>query len=435
MKRVRFAPSPTGYLHVGNIRIALINYLFAKKHNAEFFLRIDDTDFKRSKQEYVDAIIEDLKWLGIDHHQMFRQSDRLDRYNTIKNQFIEKGILYPCYETEAELDTKRKIQMASGKPPIYIMASKADLERFTHEGRKPHYRFKLPHTEVNWKDHVQGDVHFPKQTMSDPILIREDGSYLYTFTSVVDDIDYDITHIFRGKDHISNTAVQISIFKAVCTLLNKPFHIEFGHVSFLLDQKGEPLSKRNQDISIRALRKQNIHPITVISYLFYVGTPHAIKPQYNLNESLDMFDIKNYGGASPKFSTDELKILNAKLYHTAPYDWIAKDTSLTSKQWDIVKFNVENLDEIKKWENILSDAFKDNIVDEDYAKTILSLLPASLEWKVWFQAIKEKTGRKGKEAVAPIRLMLTGKEHGPEMQELMNALGKNKIMKRLSKNI
>ncbi|USO02278.1 MAG: glutamate--tRNA ligase [Alphaproteobacteria bacterium] len=432
MKRVRFAPSPTGYLHVGNIRIALINYLFAKKHNAEFFLRIDDTDFKRSKQEYVDGILEDLTWLDIKTDKTFRQSDRLDRYNAVQNQLIDKGILYPCYETEEELETKRKIQLASGKPPVYVKASKADIERCIHEGRKPHYRFELPHEEVKWNDHIQGEVHFPKQTMSDPILIREDGSYLYTFTSVVDDIDYDITHIFRGKDHISNTAVQICILKAVCELADKPFQMEFGHTSFLLDQKGGPLSKRNQDISIRALREQNIHPMTIISYLFHAGTPHSIKPQYTLEECLDEFHIKNYGGASPKFSTDELKILNAKLYHGAPYDWVSKNTTLTPEQWDIVKFNIGTAEDIQQWEAILSSDFKFEVLDKDYAKEAFALLPTSLNWKEWFQAIKEKTGRKGKEAVMPLRLILTGKEHGPEMQELITLLGREKIVKRLN---
>jgi len=431
MKRVRFAPSPTGFMHVGNIRIALINYLFAQKHDAEFFLRLDDTDFKRSKQEYVDAIVEDLKWLGIDHHKMFRQSDRLDRYNEMKNKLLETGDLYPCYETGDELETKRKIQLASGKPPLYIQASAADLERFQKEGRKPHYRFKLPDAEIKWIDHVQGEVSFPKQTMSDPILIREDGSYLYTFTSVIDDVDYDITHIFRGKDHISNTAVQTSIFKAVCKALNKPFNIEFGHISFLLGQNSEPLSKRDQSISIRSLRDQNIHPITILSYLFFAGTPHAIHPLHEMNTSMSAFDIKNYGGASPKFSTDELKLLNAKLYHTAPYEWI-KGTTLTKEQWEIVKFNIDIEDDIKMWESVLGDTFKSEEVDLDYAKVILSLLPESLDWKAWFQAIKETTGRKGKEAVQPIRLMLTSKPHGPNMQELLNLLGKEKIVKRLS---
>lgn len=434
MKRVRFAPSPTGYLHVGNVRAALINYLFAKKYDAEFFLRIDDTDLKRSKQEYVDALKEDLAWLGIQHNQTFRQSDRLDRYNELKDLLIKEGHLYPCYETEEELEVRRKIQLSCGKPPVYIPSDQEDMERFLKEGRKPHYRFRLPNVEVRWNDLVKGDMHFAKQTMSDPILVREDGSYLYTYTSVIDDVDYDITHIFRGQDHVSNTAAQILIFKVVCALLGKEFKIDFGHTSFLLGAQGEPLSKRVGSISIRDLRENDIHPMSVVSYLFYSGTPNATEPKHTIEELLEQFDVKNYGGASPKFSVDELKLLNAKLYHTASFEWVSSllKTTMTPEQWEVIRFNVEKSSDIKDWENILDDHFQASFVDKEYAASILALLPKSLDWKTWFELIKTTTGRKGKDAVMPIRLMLTGKEHGPEMQQLLSMLGQEKVVKRLA---
>lgn len=430
--RVRFAPSPTGYLHVGNIRPALINYLFAQKTGGEFILRIDDTDTQRSKEEYTTALKEDLAWLGLDYAFTFKQSERITRYDEIRDQLIASRHLYPCYETEEELDIRRKIQLSYGKPPIYTLPSPEELNRYADEGRKPHYRFRLPAIEVSWNDFIKGPMTFPKQTMSDPILVREDGSYLYTFTSVVDDVDYDITHIFRGQDHVSNTAVQICIFRAVCELVGKEFKIDFGHMSLLLGASGEALSKRDNSIGIRQLRDVHIHSMAITSYLFYLGSPFAIEPRYSMDDLIKQFDVKYYGGASPKFSVEELALLNGRLYHSAPYEWIKDGTTLTSEQWEIVRFNVEKPSDIKTWEHILSDTFTSSFFDKEYAAAILSLLPESLDWKTWFDAIKATTGRKGKEAVMPIRQMLTDEDHGPEMQVLLGLLGVAKIQKRLT---
>ena len=429
--RVRFAPSPTGYLHVGNIRPAFINYLFALQTGGEFILRIDDTDTQRSKQAYTNALKEDLEWLGISYAYTFAQSDRLARYDEIKDQLIARGHLYACYETEEELEVRRKIQLSYGKPPIYIPSTPEEINRFIDEGRKPHYRFRLPAIEVSWNDLMKGSMYFPKQTMSDPILVREDGSYLYTFTSVVDDIDYDITHIFRGQDHVSNTAVQICIFKAICELMSKEFRIEFGHMSLLLGAQGEALSKRDNSIGIRHLRAIHIHPMAILSTLFYLGSPFAIEPRYTIESLLPQFDIKNYAGASPRFSVEELILLNARLYHTAPYEWIKDHTTLTSEQWDVVRFNIETAQDIPSWECVFKDDFCTTHFDAAYAQQILALLPEDLDWKTWFEAIKRTTGRKGKEAVLPIRQMLTEHEHGPEMSMLLKLLGKKEVVKRL----
>lgn len=429
--RVRFAPSPTGYLHVGNIRPAFINYLFALQTGGEFILRIDDTDTQRSKQEYTDALKEDLEWLGISYAYTFAQSERLARYDEVRDQLIANGHLYACYETEEELEVRRKIQLSYGKPPIYTPSTPEEVNRFIDEGRKPHYRFRLPAVEVSWNDLIKGPMHFPKQTMSDPILVREDGSYLYTFTSVVDDVDYDITHIFRGQDHVSNTAVQICIFRAVCALVGKEFQTEFGHMSLLLGAGGEALSKRDNSIGIRHLRAAHIHPMTILSYLFYLGSPFAIEPRHSIGSLLPQFDIKNYGGASPRFSVDELKLLNARLYHTAPYEWIKEYVTFTPEQWDAVRFNIATVQDIPGWEYVFKDDFKATHFDEVYAKQILALLPEDLDWKTWFDAIKTVTGRKGKDAVLPIRQMLTNHEHGPEMPVLLRLLGQKRVKERL----
>jgi glutamyl-tRNA synthetase len=446
--RVRFAPSPTGFLHIGNARAALINWLFAKNKGGTFILRQDDTDQERSEQRFADAIQEDLSWLGLNHDLFFKQSDRFDRYNEVRDQLIKAGRIYPCYETPEELDYKRKRLLSKGLPPIYDRASltltEDQINDYIKEGRKPHWRFKLNDGVISWNDHIRGHVEFKGQDLSDPVLIRADGAYLYTLTSVIDDFDYKITHIIRGEDHVTNTATQIQIFEAIND--NKPFSIEFAHTSLLLGEDGSPLSKRLGSLSLHSLRDAGIEPMAINCLLARLGTSLPIEPKLTLEDLSNDFNLDIFSRTPPRFSEIDLKNLNHKLYHQMPFESVEKNlikkgiTKISEPIWQLLHDNIGDLNDLKHWEDVLfEDIAFNTAVDKDYIKQALERLPKDpwneTTWKTWTDSLKEITGRKGKDLYMPIREALTGLAHGPEMKEIILLIGYNLVCTRLKSMI
>ncbi|MCX7343292.1 MAG: glutamate--tRNA ligase [Proteobacteria bacterium] len=443
MIRVRFAPSPTGYLHIGNARAALINYLYSLRNGGEFILRIDDTDLERSKPEYEKAIFEDLAWLGIKHNNTFKQSSRFDRYKEIRDKLIESGRLYPCYETPEELDYKRKRQLAKGQPPIYDRAAlsltDAEIAAFEAEGRTPHWRFKLDHTPIVWDDKIRGPVKFDGSQLSDPVLIRADGIFLYSLCSVIDDIDYKITHIIRGEDHVTNTATQIQLFKAANG--EKDYPLTFAHTSLLMDEDGDKLSKRLGSLSLGQMRDSGIEPMAIACLLAKLGTSLPVEPFLTMEELAAPFDLSIFSRTPPRFSEKELWALNHKLYHLMPFSQMQQHLNLagfgnfSETHWRAVHDNIEKLSDLKPWQDIFFGKIVGTCQDHDFLKTAMSLLPEEPwdenTWATWTQNVKEKTGRKGKELFMPLRQALTAMDHGPEMKVLLPLIGRQVVLMRL----
>jgi len=440
---VRFAPSPTGYLHIGNARAALINYLYALRCGGEFILRIDDTDLERSKPECEEAIYRDIEWLGIKYSRSFRQSERFDRYNQIRDELIASGRLYPCYETPEDLDFKRKRLMAKGHSPIYDRAalSLTDTEKaaFKAEGRTPHWRFKLDHEPIIWQDMVRGEVKFDGAQLSDPVLIRADGVFLYSLCSVVDDIDYAITHIIRGEDHVTNTATQIQLFKAVNG--EKDFPLTFAHTTLLMDEDGHGLSKRLGSLSLGQMREYGIEPMAIACLLARLGTSLPVEPLPTLEELASSFDLSIFSRTPPRFSEKDLWSLNHKLYHLMPFEQVqqrlaaAGYSDFSEAHWRAVHDNIEKIDDLKPWQDIFFGQLKGTCADTEFLKIALDLLPSGpwdeTTWGAWAQSIKEVTARKGKELFMPLRQALTAMDHGPEMKALLPLIGIEKTKHRL----
>ncbi len=442
-KRLRFAPSPTGNIHIGNTRIALMNYLLsAKEQDAEFILRIDDTDQERSKQEYIDNIKTDLNWLGFKVDDVFNQSSRLDLYENALNKLKEQGLAYACYETPEELEYKKKRLLSRGKPPIYdremLTLSDEKRKEYEKEGRKAYYRFKISDEKITWEDKAKGKIEFEGANISDPVLVRENGSFLYMLPSVVDDIDYKITDIVRGEDHIANTAIQIQMIKALGGKVPN-----FAHISFITNDTGQGLSKRFNDLSIMKLREQGISASSITSYLFSLGTSES-KIYPNLEDMAKDFSISNYGKGSVKFSIDKLKKINSHFTQNLPYEkalkYIPQDIAEENKQefWNIVKDNIENVNELSFWQNILFNSeMKYEIKNKELAKALLENLPADLNeesFKETVAKIKEQTNLKGKELFIGIRQALTSLEHGPELSKVVNLMSLESIKNRLKIN-
>ena len=434
---VRVAPSPTGYLHVGNARAALLNYLFALHAGGKFMLRIDDTDDTRSKPEYEAAILEDLKWLGLEHQIFARQSDRADRYRETAERLKTAGKLYPCYETGAELDRRRKRQMAAGKPPVYDRAAlaltSAQRDAFEAEGRKPHWRFKLSHDKVYWNDLIRGPVEIDTATLSDPVLIREDGRFLYTLTSVVDDADFTVSHILRGEDHVTNSAPQIEIFEALGALVPR-----FAHFALFVAAGGEVLSKREGSLSLRNLREDGIEPLALAAYLARIGTSDSIEPVLSLNELADGFAFEKMGRALAHFDMGELTALNARTLHAMPYAIVApRLMALGVRQaiWEAVKANVTRLADAAELQRLVTGPVTPVIEDGAFTARALALLPSEPwdegTWGAWTKAVGTETGAKGRALFHPLRLALTGLEHGPELKKLLPLIGRAKALARL----
>ena len=440
--KARFAPSPTGYLHVGNVRTALINWLFVRKAGGHFVLRIDDTDTARSKPEYEAAIEEDLRWLGMEWDSTERQSKRFDRYKLAADKLSKDGRLYACYETPEELEVQRKMQASRGLPPIYNRAalklSEEQKKKFASEGRKPHFRFLLNDEEVAWDDLIRGHSHFKATHMSDPVLIREDGVPVYTLASVVDDGEMHITHVIRGEDHVSNTAVQIQLYKALGFAVP-----QFAHMALLKTKEGE-LSKRLGGGDIRSLRETGILPMAVNSLLAKIGTSDAVEPFLNMPALADGFDFKKFGRAPAHYDVAELEKINEKLLHQLPFAAVKDKLAFADENfWLSVRANIKTIAEAKQWWDILHGvtvASRQSPVasDKEFLSQAATLLPAEpwneTTYDAWIAAIKPTTARKGKELFMPIRKALTGLDHGPELKKLLPLLGRGATMQRLKGN-
>jgi len=448
---VRFAPSPTGHIHIGNSRPALFNWLFARKTGGRFILRFDDTDLERSKQEYVVSIEKDLRWLGIEPDRIERQSERVDSYDAAAQKLKDAGLLYPCYETPDELERRRSRQRALGRPPVYGRAGLklTDEERaaFEAQGRKPHWRFLLPNhdgdpfatrrTEVSWDDLCRGSQAVDLASLSDPVLIRADGTYLYTFTSIVDDIDMGITHIIRGEDHVSNTGVQIAIFQALGAKAPT-----FGHHNLLTTRDGEGLSKRKGALSIGSLRDDGLEPMAVASLAVLTGTSQAVEPIATMDALVEKFDLSTVSRSSAKFDPEELKTLNARLVHELPFEAV-KDRLLalgiqpSAAFWETVRGNCVTVGDALQYWQVIAGPVEGRVEDEDrdFIASARDLLPEGEvtpeTWGAWTGALKTETGRKGRGLFMPLRRALTGMDHGPDMKDLLPLIGRQNILARL----
>ncbi|MCZ2158437.1 glutamate--tRNA ligase [Bartonella sp. 220] len=454
MIKVRFAPSPTGYIHIGNIRIALFNWLYAQAHNGAFILRYDDTDIERSQQEYIDAISVDLEWLGIQPDEIYYQSKRFSRYDEVAETLKQRGLLYPCYETAEELDRRRKIQLSRKLPPIYdrsaLKLTPEDKEAFESQGRKPHWRFLLPNfednplqtkrTEICWDDAVKGKQTIDLSSLSDPVLIREDGSYLYTLPSVVDDIDMAVTHIIRGDDHITNTGAQIALFKALGAALPV-----FGHINLLATILGKGLSKRDNDLSIRSLREEGFESIVVQCLAVLIGTSQNVHPYPHQVALLEHFNLQETSRSVAKFDIADLLTLNSHLVHALTYEEVKtrlQNLSIDGEKaecfWKAIRGNINKVNDAILWWKIIHDEQHFDIVtpeDRAFVRQSVNFLPKGTlndeSWKVWTTVLKEKTGRSGKALFMPLRQALTGMDYGPEMGKFLPLLGREKIIERL----
>jgi glutamyl-tRNA synthetase len=434
---VRFAPSPTGRIHIGNARTANLNWLFAKKHGGSFVLRYDDTDRERSTEAFARGIAEDLDWLGIKPERVERQSARFDRYEAAAERLKSAGRLYPAYETPDELERRRKRQLARHEPPVYDRAAlkltPEDRAKLEAEGRKPHWRFKLDRRVVEWTDLIRGAQHIDTGSLSDPVLVREDGTWLYTLPSVVDDIDFGITHVIRGEDHVVNAAVQIEIFQALGAA--PP---DFAHHSLLTGADGKGLSKRLGSLSIAGLREMGLEAMAVVSHAALLGTSESIHPCADYRELIESFDLAKLSRAPARFDEAELKHLNARLLHMLPWSAVEERLGYGSEEfWLAVRGNVEKLSETRMWYDIVTERITPTIgyADHEFIAASARLLPAEpwngSTWKAWTDAVKEATGRKGKALFMPLRLALTGLDHGPELAALMPLIGYRAVVERL----
>lgn len=445
---LRFAPSPTGYLHFGNLRTAVLNYLFALKNGGNFLLRLDDTDRERSSEAFADQIRDDLRWLGFTWAREAKQSERTPRYEEAAAKLKAAGRLYPCYETPDELERRRKRQLGSGRPPIYDRAAlkltEAERARLQEEGRAPHWRFRLDNandaagppkpTNVAWDDLIRGPQTVDLGSLSDPVLIRADGTFLYTFTSVVDDIDFGITHIIRGEDHVTNTGVQIDLFRALGS--TPPI---FAHHALLTAGGDLKMSKRSGDMALMSSR--NLEPMAVVSYVALIGTSEAIEPLRSLHDLAGRLDLSHVSTAAARFDLQELRALNARYLHATPYSDVAERLSVLGigggeEFWMAVRGNISVLDEAADWWTVVHGTIAPAIENAEFLATAAGLLPAEpwgeTTWNEWTNAVKAATGAKGRSLFHPLRLALTARESGPELKALLPLMGREKVLARLA---
>jgi glutamyl-tRNA synthetase len=437
--KLRFAPSPTGYLHVGNARAALANWLFARRHGGAFWLRLDDTDAERSKPEYAAAIEEDLRWLGCDWDGMFRQSDRLARYDAAAERLRASGHLYPCFESEEELAFKREKRRREGRPPVYdreaLKMSAEQRQRAEANGKRPYWRFKLSGTTITWRDLVLGERRVKLPAISDPVLIRADGTPLYTFSSVVDDLEEGVTHILRGEDHVTNTGVQLDIYAALGGAAQK---LAFGHLPLLTDEQGGALSKRLGSVSLRQFRRDGIEPASLAGYLAALGTsrdPHAATPA----ELARDYDLAAVSPSTARFDTRQLLALNRKHLHALPYEAVRArlPEGADERFWLAVRGNLDMLSEARLWwevatQRIAAPEQPDEIALLQAARDTLPAEPwDEATWPAWTAAIAERTGRKGRALFLPLRRALTGEEHGPDLKTFLPLIGRARAAERL----
>lgn len=438
MTVVRFAPSPTGYIHIGNARTAILNWLFARKTGGQFILRYDDTDTARSTEAFAEAIATDLDWLGIRPDRVEWQSRRLAEYDAAATRLKTIGRLYPCYETPDELERRRKRQLARGLPPVYDRAalklSAEERARLEAEGRRPHWRFRLDGRMIGWTDLIRGPQHIDTSGLSDPVLVREDGSFLYTLPSVIDDIDFGITHVIRGEDHVVNTAVQIEITEALGGTVPA-----YAHHSLLTDGDGKGLSKRLGSLSIRAMREQGLEAMAVVSHAALLGTSDNIHPCADYSELIEGFDLAKLSRAPARFDEAELTQLNARLLHHLPWERVRDRLPHCSEAlWLAVRGNITRLSDTEMWRRVIEGPVAPVIAagDRDFIAQARSALPPEpwddSTWKQWTDALKTITGRTGRMLFMPLRLALTGLDHGPELGRLLPLIGRVRALERLA---
>jgi glutamyl-tRNA synthetase len=435
----RFAPSPTGLLHVGNIRTALFNYLFTIKNNGKFILRIDDTDLERSTDEFAEQIISDLKWLGIKVDKIYKQSERIDTYKKYFNQLVKDGFLYECFETQEELDYKRKRLISRRMPPVYDRASlnlsEDEKNKYLDEGRKPYWRFKLSGEKNVFDDLIRGEVVVDTSAQSDPVVVREDGGFLYNLPSVIDDVEMGITNIIRGEDHVTNSGIQIEMFSSIGK--NAPI---FGHHPLLVDENGDPFSKRNAALSIKGLKDKNFEPMAINSLNTSIGTSIEIKSFHSLKEISDILDLSKLGRAPGRFSLDQLTKLNSSQLSILSFEEIKdrlKNQNIIAHEtlWEIIKNNIDFLSEYSKWDAIINNEVEIENFDSEFLRLAADVLPSQpwdeKTWNLWIEKIKSLSDRKGKDLFLPLRKAITGLEDGPELKELILLIGYDKIKRRL----
>ena len=435
----RFAPSPTGTLHVGNIRTALHNWLLARKDGGTFLLRIDDTDAERSREDYVEAIRADLAWLGLVPDGEERQSARTALYEREFQRLIEAGRVYRCYETAQELDLKRKVLLGRGLPPVYdraaLILSEADHAAKAAAGERPHWRFLLDReTPIEWVDGIRGPQAFDPATMSDPVVRRADGSWLYMLPSVIDDIAMGVTQVLRGEDHVSNTATQVQMF----TALGSP-PPAFAHEALLVGSEGK-LSKRLGSLGIAAFREAGIEPEALVALLARLGTSDPIDPALDADALAAAFDLAHFGRAPARFDEAELERVNAAVVHALPFAEVADrlPAGMDAAAWEVVRPNLARVAEAADWWQVVTGPVTaPALPDEDRgyllqaADTLAAIEWDAGVWKALTEALKAATGRKGKPLFLPLRQALTGMEHGPDMAALLPLIGRDAALERL----
>jgi glutamyl-tRNA synthetase len=421
-----------------------MNYLFVQKNGGVFILRIDDTDLERSTQAYEDGIKEDLAWLGLHHAETFNQSHRFEMYNDAAEKLRADGLLYACYETSEELDRQRKLLRVQGKPPVYNRAgldlTAEQVAAYEAEGRKPHWRFKLSGEKIAWTDMVRGEQRIDTRSISDPVLIRADGSFLYTLPSVVDDIDARISHVIRGEDHVTNSGAQIEIFRALSDHLP-----EFAHTPLLVGKDGKGLSKRLGSLSMQELKAQGIEPQAVASLLAKIGTSDPVEAEPDLSVLVDNFDFAKIGRAPARFDEDELALVNARLLHVTDYADVKDRLDVMGVSggdalWTLMRANIEKLEDMAGWSTMIFAPMTGQISDEDkeFCAQAAALLPSEITDNSWGEltaALKAETGRKGRGLFMPLRLALTGRDYGPDMGKILPLLGADKAKARLNNQV
>jgi glutamyl-tRNA synthetase len=438
--KVRFAPSPTGYLHVGNARIALANALFARSRDSAFLLRIDDTDAERSRPEYEAAIRQDLAWLGIGWDESFRQADRVAAYAAAAEQLKAAGRLYPCFESEEELRFKRELRLKQGRAPVYdrAMLKMTAAQRAQAEagGKTPYWRFLLSGEQVSWDDGVLGHRIVKLPSVSDPVLIRADGTFLYTFTSVVDDLFAGITHVIRGEDHVTNTGIQIDLIRA---LGGRAEAFGFAHLPLLVDAGGGKLSKRLEGLSLRSLRADGMEAEAIVAYLARLGS--SLSPEILPFAALaEGFDLGKFSRSPARFDMTQLLRLNRQVLHRAAFDAVRArlPEGATAAFWEAVRGNLDLLTEARHWWDVVAGEISPPVIEDEgaFLGEALALLPEEPwdgeSFAAWTRRLKEATGRGGKKLFMPLRLALTGEAHGPELAELLPLMGRERVKGRLA---
>ena len=428
----RFAPSPTGRLHVGNIRTALHNFLFARKQGGQFILRIDDTDRERSTIEFDQAIRDDLEWMGLMPARIVRQSERFDLYEGEFERLKASGRVYACYETPEELEVRRKVLLGRGLPPVY---ERKPVDAPAPEGRSPHWRFRLDHgAPIVFTDLIRGEQKFDPKLLSDPVVRREDGSWLYLLPSVIDDVDLGITHIVRGEDHVSNSATQYQMFEALGA--NPP---QFAHEALLVAAEGK-LSKRLGSYGAEHLRAEGVEPMAMLSVLARIGTSRPVEPVASLDELAKDFDFAHFGRAPAHFDPREVELINARLLHTMDYAAVAErlPAGATEEDWLLLRPNLERLADFGDWLAVLHGDIEpadlshdERLVVRDAASAAEQIDWSGEPWKALTEAVKAATGKKGRELFHPLRVALTGRDSGPEMAGLVARMGKERAVRRL----